>query len=104
MHNLKSNEQSNSENQGNSSQTLEEIGDIVFSEICKLGRGLDNEQKLSKTNDLKDFGLDSLDHIELMMFIEQKFHINVSEEGFKQFTSVEKIAEYVMVEIRNQHL
>lgn len=79
---------------------IDEIGNIVLEQILEFRDP--GGRKMSKDQNIKDFGLDSLDHIELMMFIERRFNIYVSEDGFAKFTTVNNIAKYISNEIKNQ--
>lgn len=85
---------------------IERVSEIILNYITDISSISINKfnKDMQKQRNLKDFGLDSLDHVELMMFIEQEFEIQISEEAFKNFTSIDNIAKYIVFEVKNQQI
>lgn len=71
-------------------QLFEEISAIIEERLGVAAADITPEKNL--TNDL---GADSLDSVELIMSIEQKFGISIPEEAAENIKTVGDIIEYV---------
>jgi len=63
-------------------------------ELIKTELGFDTAG-LTVESTLEDMGADSLDAVELIMAIEEKYDIEVAEADAKQFTSLGNIVAYI---------
>jgi len=63
-------------------------------ELIKTELGFDTAD-LTLESTLEDMGADSLDAVELIMAIEEKYEIEVAEADAKQFTSLGNIVAYI---------
>ena len=63
-------------------------------ELIKTELGFDTDG-LTLESTLEDMGADSLDAVELIMAIEEKYSIEIAEADAKQFTSLGNIATYI---------
>ena len=68
----------------------QEVKEILVKSIDKLA--IDNI-KLSDT--LEDLGADSLDSVEIIMSLEEKYDIKVSEDVFSDIHTVQDIVDYI---------
>ena len=68
---------------------FEQLKDLINSE---LGFETDN---LTLESTLEDMGADSLDAVELIMAIEEKYDFEIAEADAKQFTSLGNIVAYI---------
>merc|ERR1711994_63315 len=74
-----------------------EVVDEVRSIICdQLGTDLDAVQADAKFVDL---GADSLDTVEIMMALEEKFEITLGEEGAEKIATVQEAADMIADQI-----
>jgi len=63
-------------------------------ELIKTELGFDTDG-LTLESTLDDMGADSLDAVELIMAIEEKFEIEIAETDAKEFTSLGNIVAYI---------
>jgi acyl carrier protein len=79
----------------NSTQILsflrERISDI------KSSSAMESDEELSGKNFIKDFGMDSLDYINLLFQIEEKFQIKIPEPDIeaRELDNVSNLIEYI---------
>ena len=70
--------------------TEQEVKEILVKSIDKLAI---DKIKLSDT--LEDLGADSLDSVEIIMSLEEKYDIKVSEDVFSDIHTVQDIVDYI---------
>lgn len=58
----------------------------IIGEVLKV----DPTQITGKTNFVEDLGADSIDLIELIMRLEEEFHIQISQDEAKQITTLQQ--------------
>ena len=51
---------------------------------------------LKSTSKLDQLGIDSLDRIELAMFIEEEFDVTIPDDNALKFSTVQDIVDYVI--------
>jgi acyl carrier protein len=75
--------------------TKNEIKDIIIEKIHETNSIVDDNLNVNET--LNQIGLDSLDHLELIMKLEQEFNIGISEEDLinMENQTVETLTNYV---------
>jgi acyl carrier protein len=76
----------------------------VLSDVCKiiseqLGTDVAEVKAESKFVDL---GADSLDTVEIMMALEEKFEITLDEEGAEKISTVQEAADLIAAQIANK--
>jgi len=69
---------------------FEEIQEI----ICEQLEARPEEVKL-ETSFIDDLGADSLDSIELVMALEEKFNIEITDEDSEKINTVEDVVKYI---------
>ena len=74
----------------------QEVKEILVESIDKL---VLNRIKLTDT--LEDLGADSLDSVEIIMSLEEKYDIKVSEDVFSDIHTVQDIIEYITKETKS---
>jgi acyl carrier protein len=57
--------------------------------------GIDEKELPRESSLIKDLGIDSLDYIELIMAIEEEFHIKISDDSAESIYSIKDIVFYV---------
>jgi acyl carrier protein len=70
------------------------IENKVFNEISKL-LGIETDEFTLETDLANDFGADSLDQIELMMNLENKFDIIINDEQFNDCRTPKQIIDLI---------
>jgi len=68
----------------------QEVKEILVESIDKLV--LD---RIKPTDTLEDLGADSLDSVEIIMSLEEKYDIKVSEDVFSDIHTVQDIVDYI---------
>jgi len=68
----------------------QEVKEILVESIDKLV--LD---RIKPTDTLEDLGADSLDSVEIIMSLEEKYVIKVSEDVFSDIHTVQDIVDYI---------
>jgi len=68
----------------------QEVKEILVESIDKLV--LD---RIKLTDTLEDLGADSLDSVEIIMSLEEKYNIKVSEDVFSDIHTVQDIVDYI---------
>tara|TARA_R110000796_G_scaffold55986_4_gene130031 strand:- start:426 stop:662 length:237 start_codon:yes stop_codon:yes gene_type:complete len=67
-----------------------EVKDLLVESINKL-----EFDAIKLTDTLEDLGADSLDSVEIIMGLEEKYNIQVSENVFADIHTVQDIIEYI---------
>ena len=68
----------------------QEVKEIIVESIDKVV--LD---RIKLTDTLEDLGADSLDSVEIIMSLEEKYNIKVSEDVFSDIHTVQDIVDYI---------
>jgi len=68
----------------------QEVKEILVKSIDKLAI-----DKIKLTDTLEDLGADSLDSVEIIMSLEEKYDIKISEDVFSDIHTVQDIIEYI---------
>ncbi|MEA4831824.1 Acyl carrier protein [bioreactor metagenome] len=69
---------------------IEKIKDLLAKQLR-----IDVNTITDNTNIIEDLGADSLDIVEMLMAIEEKFGVNVPDEDVPQLKTVKNVAEYI---------
>ena len=67
-----------------------EVKDILVESINKL-----EFDAIKLTDTLEDLGADSLDSVEIIMSLEEKYNIKISEDVFADIHTVQDIVNYI---------
>ncbi len=67
-----------------------EVADLIVEQL-----GVDREQIVPKASFIDDLGADSLDIVELVMAIEEKFDIEIPDEDAEKIQTISDATEYV---------
>ena len=67
-----------------------EVKDILVESINKL-----EFDAIKLTDTLEDLGADSLDSVEIIMSLEEKYNIKISEDVFADIHTVQDIVDYI---------
>eukprot|EP00920_Eleutheroschizon_duboscqi_P030367 GHVT01073647.1.p1 GENE.GHVT01073647.1~~GHVT01073647.1.p1 ORF type:complete len:175 (+),score=52.73 GHVT01073647.1:600-1124(+) len=70
--------------------TLEAVRDVVVQQL-----GVDRAKVLADSNFIKDLEADSLDSVELVMALEEKFGVNIPDEDATKITTVQEAVNYI---------
>lgn len=62
---------------------------------------VDAEQVKPEANFANDLGADSLDTVELVMALEEKFDIEIPDEAAEQIDTVKKAVDHIVTDIGN---
>lgn len=73
---------------------MAEIEDIIKGIICKI-TGMEEEEVKSDAHLYRELGIDSIKAIELVVGIQEKFHIRVDDSKIEKITSVKLAAQEV---------
>ncbi|KAL6752923.1 acyl carrier protein [Haematococcus lacustris] len=65
----------------------------------QLGTDLD---KVAADSKFVDLGADSLDTVEIMMALEEKFELTLDEEGAEKISTVQEAADMIATQISNK--
>jgi acyl carrier protein len=57
--------------------------------------GVDAEEVVAKASFVDDLGADSLDTVELVMALEEEFHLEISDEDAEKITTVGDAVKYI---------
>ena len=77
----------------NREEILEKVKDIVSELLC-----IEKEEISEKSNFL-DLGADSLDSVEIVMALEDKFNLCISDEEADILNTVKSVVDYIEKEI-----
>jgi acyl carrier protein len=72
-----------------------EVKDILVESINKL-----EFDAIKLTDTLEDLGADSLDSVEIIMSLEEKYNIKISEDVFADIHTVQDIVNYINDTVR----
>lgn len=64
--------------------------------IIEEQMGVEPDQITSTTNIIKDLGADSLDQVELVMAVEDKYDIDIPDEEAEKLVTFADIVDYVI--------
>ena len=67
-----------------------EVKDILVESINRL-----EFDAIKLTDTLEDLGADSLDSVEIIMSLEEKYNIKISEDVFADIHTVQDIVDYI---------
>ena len=75
---------------------------MVFEKVRKLvakelGIG---EAEIKETTTFQDLGIDSLEVFEVVMALEDEFHLEIPNEDIEDITSIAEITKYVQSKLR----
>jgi len=75
---------------------------MVFEKVRKLvakelGIG---EEEIKETTTFQDLGIDSLEVFEVVMALEDEFHLEIPNEDIEDITSIAEITKYVQSKLR----
>ena len=75
---------------------------MVFEKVRKLvakelGIG---EEEIKETTTFQDLGIDSLEVFEVVMALEDAFHLEIPNEDIEDITSIAEITKYVQSKLR----
>ena len=57
--------------------------------------GVDAEEVVATASFVDDLGADSLDTVELVMALEEEFHLEISDEDAEKITTVSEAVRYI---------
>ena len=72
-----------------------EVKDLLVESINKL-----EFEAIKLTDTLEDLGADSLDSVEIIMSLEEKYNIKISEDVFADIHTVQDIVNYINDTVR----
>eukprot|EP00923_Selenidium_pygospionis_P022940 GHVN01039801.1.p1 GENE.GHVN01039801.1~~GHVN01039801.1.p1 ORF type:complete len:145 (-),score=31.64 GHVN01039801.1:450-884(-) len=72
------------------SGTVEDVRDVVASQL-----GVDKEKVVSEASFITDLGADSLDSVELVMALEEKFGVTIPDEDATKIKTVDDAVKYI---------
>jgi len=72
-----------------------EVKDLLVESINKL-----EFDAIKLTDTLEDLGADSLDSVEIIMSLEEKYNIKISEDVFSDIHTVQDIVNYINDTVR----
>ncbi|WP_396589310.1 acyl carrier protein [Bermanella sp. R86510] len=72
------------------SDTFKQVVDVVVEQL-----GVEADQVNMESNFIEDLGADSLDTVELLMALEEKFDCEIEEDKAEKLTTVKDIVEFV---------
>lgn len=71
-------------------KNVEETVKRILAEQLVLGEG-----EIKSTSSLEDLGADSLDHVEIVLALEDEFEVYISDEEYEKITTVALAIEAV---------
>jgi acyl carrier protein len=75
--------------------TFEAVREIICREL-----GVDEQEATPGAQIVDDLGADSLDHVELVMAIEEAYGIVVSDEDMEKIRTVQDIVDYLQAHVK----
>ena len=75
---------------------------MVFEKVRKLVAkelGI-AEEEIKETTTFQDLGIDSLEVFEVVMALEDEFHLEIPNEDIEDITSIAEITKYVQSKLR----
>ena len=76
----------------------EEITDIIVELL-----GVSKQDVKEESNFQKDFGADSLDGVEFIMKLEEKYNIDIPDDDAEEMTNVGKVVDYVIKKVKGKY-
>lgn len=94
----------NSAQETNTTIDSNDIESQVINIVAKRLEGkISNPNKISRDSSLtEDLGADSLDTVELIMSVEEKFEIEISEEDAQKMSTIGDVVQYVKTKLEQQ--
>ncbi len=71
-------------------EILEKVKDLVSKQLS-----VNEKQVTAEASFIEDLGADSLDTVELIMSLEEKFDIEISDEDAEKIKTVQDVVEYI---------
>jgi len=75
---------------------------MVFEKIRKLiaTELAIGEEEIKETTTFKDLGIDSLEIFEIIMALEDEFHLEIPNEDVEDITSIAEINKYIQSKVK----
>ena len=74
----------------NEEEIFQNLKEIIVEQL-----GVEEEKVILEASFTDDLGADSLDVVELVMALEEKFNIEISDEQADKISTVEDLVEYI---------
>ena len=75
----------------NQSEILDKVKDLVSKQLS-----VHEKQVTAEASFIEDLGADSLDTVELIMSLEEKFNIEISDEDAEKIKTVQDVVDYIL--------
>ncbi|MBI4870463.1 MAG: acyl carrier protein [Candidatus Riflebacteria bacterium] len=75
----------------NQSEILDKVKEIVSKQLS-----VSEKQVTAEASFIEDLGADSLDTVELIMSLEEKFEIEISDEEAEKIKTVQDVVDYIV--------
>ena len=72
-------------------EILDKVKDLVSKQLS-----VNEQQVTSEASFIEDLGADSLDTVELIMSLEEKFNIEISDEDAEKIKTVQDVVDYIV--------
>jgi acyl carrier protein len=73
--------------------------DIIIKDVLSEKLGIDFQLIQNESSFKDDLCIDSLDYVEIIMEIEKKFKIRISDEESEKFRTVDQITQFIKLKI-----
>ncbi|RMF25373.1 MAG: acyl carrier protein [Deltaproteobacteria bacterium] len=73
---------------------MSSVTDKVIEIVCEQ-LTLDRSQVTPESSFLEDLGADSLDIVQLIMALEEEYHLEISDEDAEKIRTIQDIVEYI---------